>query len=713
MFYEQKRFTLITETTKLVLTNDPINWKEVETTLARSKTSDGIFLEIKQNLEFVKDGFDFLNLLRIRKGTNVRVQLMVEDFYNNCWNLSNIGFLNMQSAKWDEIKFTCDYYDDTFNETFKNNFKEKFEVDRTTSIDGDDIGEVNSSTINLSGRQLFLQSRLNDNDFESIINVDAPSDLRVRAAIPLLSVYNSDNEVSTFISGASFDSVDASAANFIILNDGQLQRTRHIKIEGTFTITRYFADDLATENLQLTLSKYDTEYTDILNVWVEENYLYNTSNPSADVGQTISFSYEGDVTLLQEESLYLGWRFNNNEAGGLGDTDFEMDVVYDVTIDIEEESYFEPTTNPVITLKELGQRLVSIISPNALFESSLIDDNWNDVTLASGETVRNVLVKSKDDTDAEILIPSPLLTTSFEEFYNFIYTLEPCSFDVILREGKNVVILEKIDYFLNNDEVIKVGNVTEIEYETDSGKLFGSIDIGYSKSGENEEVYGLEVTHTVNSFTTPLDIDNAYEATCIYITDSNEQELTRRKQYSILPNTDSQYDKDVLVFDSVLNNGTYAIREESDRFTSVSGVFSPETIYNSIFSPMNCLLRHGKWFKNDLGRTIYDNEKIRYASSKGNVSLETQLIGEVSRKENDDITISDLDNPIIEPVTITCIAPYSFELEKQLRAITGGKRNAYKLIEVKNQNGNTVFGYLYKADIKDVIKLELKQAYGF
>lgn len=715
MFYEQLRFTLITDSEKKILSNDPLNWKEVETTLARSKRSDGIFLEIKQNLDFVKDGFDFLNLLRIRKGTNVDVQLMVESFYNGCWNLQNIGYLDISTSKWDKIKFTADFYNTTFSENFKNNFKEKFEIDRQTSIDGTDIGTIETAVINLPGRQLFLQSRLEDGGLESAIDIDAPSDLRVRAAIPLQKVYNSDTDVATFVSGGSFASVDASSANFIILSDDQIQRTRYVKIAGTFKITHFYADDLESENLQLTLSKYDTAYTDILNVWVEENYLYNTDNPTADVDQVVSFSYEGYVTLQPSENLYLGWRFNNNESGsGLGDTDFELNVEYDVQIDIEEESYFETTSNKVATLQEIGQRLVSIIDPEALFESDLIKNEWSEVTAASGQTVRNVLVKSQDDSDNEILTPSPLLTTSFEEFYKFIFTLQPCGFDTVIREGQKVVKLEAIEYFLNDSQIIELGNVTDVKYEIDPNYLFGSVKIGYNKSGQNEEVYGLEVTHTVNGFTTPLNIDNVYDATCNYITDPNEQELTRRKQYDILPDTDSQYDKEVLVFDSIVSSkGTYTIRPESETFSEVTGVFSPQTLYNSVFSPKNCILRHGNWFKNDLGRSIYNSDFIRYANTKGNTSLITTLIGGSPTKESDDILNTVLDNPILEPITINMVAPFSRELEDKLRGVSAGKRNAYCLFSFKEENGNIGYGYIYKADIKDTIKIELKQAYGF
>ena len=710
MFYEQERFTLITDTKKLVLQNDPVNWKEVETTLARSKRSDGIFLEIKQNLDFVKDGYTFLNLERLQKGTNAKVQLMRESFYNGCWNLQNIGYLDFKTAKWDRLTFTADYYEDTFSQKFKNNLKEKFEVDRIQSIDGEDLPIFTPNVINLPGRQLFLQSRLNDNGEQSKINIDAPSDLRVRAAVPLNNVFNSDRLVSQFVSGASFDSVDASAANFFILDDTQ-ERTRRVKISGTFTIDRYFADDLETENLQLTLSKYDTDYTDILDVWTEENYLYNTSNPASDVGNTIAVSFDQDVTLAPSESLYLGWRFNNNESGGgAGDTDFELDVSYDITVDIDEESYFEPTSNKVVTLQQLGQRLVSIIDAEAIFESDLIAESWPDVTLASGETVRNVLFSDEN----EQLQPAPLLTTSFDDFYKFMFTLEPCGFDVILREGQKVVKLEKIDYFLNNSDIINLGNVTDIQYETDLQYLFGSVKVGYTKSGVNEEVYGLEVTHTVNGFTTPLDVDNEYNATCAYITDPNEQELTRRKQYEILPDTDSQYDKDVMVFDSKeTKQGFYTIKTISEQFTTVGGVFSAETLYNTIFSPINCLLRHGKWFKNDLGLSIYNDELLRYANTKGNVSLFSQQVGEELRKENDNIPLTDFDNPIINPITITLTASYSRSLENKLRSIPAGKRNAYCLMKFTDENGQIGYGYLYKADIKDTIKVELKQAFGF
>jgi hypothetical protein len=190
------------------------------------------------------------------------------------------------------------------------------------------------------------------------------------------------------------------------------------------------------------------------------------------------------------------------------------------------------------------------------------------------------------------------------------------------------------------------------------------------------------------------------------VSDPVEAELQYRKQYSIFPDEDFKRDKDNFLFDCKLVNNVYTPRERSDDFTQVTGIYRPDSKYNYRLSPMNCLRRHGKNFKQEYGSAAYSGESIRYTSTDGNVALKTELIGGSLIGENDDILLSDLEDATFTAEIITGKAATNFEIEQQ---INGGldKPNYLKTAIFINEVGEEEKTIINSLKIGETIKAEL------
>jgi len=377
-------------------------------------------------------------------------------------------------------------------------------------------------------------------------------------------------------------------------------------------------------------------------------------------------------------------------------------------IEITEDSSFRTTTTKTYTAFEVGRQLVKIIDSEAEFESDILTEDFAALLMTSGESIRNVKRKDEDGIETQI----PVLTTSFDDFFEAINTISPVAYDVVFREGKNIVTLNRIaPGFFNPEPIVKVGRVSNILHEVNNDWVYSSISIGYKQSGDIDGIYGLQATHTLNTYTLPIDrVENVYEAFTKYRCDPNEVETQRRKQYADFPEEDAKYDKDIFMFDSFKtvfgSSLLYNIRPNSQDFTIVKGVYSPESTYNNRLSPANCLLRHAPIFKSGLSRIAYQSKMVRYASSKGNPNLVTKAIGMLIETPEKLIReISLLAPAIFSEMKVTFEAGLEDGIYKAMKI----SDNRYRAFEYINNDGQIERGYIYKLDFGKSIKYELRQ----
>lgn len=669
------------------LLHAPIGYKQLEQDIQRSKTSDGIVLNRVQNLEFVKEDRDWLVLKQEEVGAGGTIKITGEkkevfDYVEN-----NSGYLDLSTLSYNKNTAKCDFTDTKFDEELRNLSREEFELDRTTDVNGVAIDSLTRSLMGWKPRQIFLRSELNEiaytEAFVSDVTITPKSDAKPVSDEDVFSVH--DPYVVDPIGAA-----DVYSSNCFMYNSSR-DKLLNLAFDVDISVTAY-------TQCQLHIYRYNNGTS--LD-YVERIQLGSSFTTS---GNDVTYTGEYEIEVSEGDSLMFGMEVT------LGSPSYTV-TVNTFNLVITEDSFYEASDPDdrqieVITIKQAFERITAIMDSTVSFESDFIDTYWPSLVISSGETIRHVLY---DDTKPTIA------TTSFDELFAFLFTISASSEGVppptffLEKDGTaDVLRIESLSYvFDSSEQTMDLGVLENIEYMVNPDKIYSGVKVGYNRSGENEEVFGLQATHTVNTYKLPIsNVDNLYDATCDYRTDPNEAELCYRKQYSQYPDTDTRYDKDIFAFDCYLSGGFYYPYGWDEHFDAVDGIYSPDTAYNYRLSPVNCLVRHSSNFMQEFVKSAYSGRSIVYQSTNGNAELTTTISGGSARAENGDILLSVLDDPLYEPLLIEGEAEATDAIVAQLN---GGypKKNYYGVGVFKDDTGQTSEAYLVSASVGDEVKLEL------
>ena len=288
---------------------------------------------------------------------------------------------------------------------------------------------------------------------------------------------------------------------------------------------------------------------------------------------------------------------------------------------------------------ELGERIIEIytnkkaLKSNALGRTDIgypVDGKASLIGQSHGLWLRGF------NSSDELFKP---LTTSLKEFmqsYSAMYNLGLG----IEKDGySEVVRLEEKSFFYNRNTTIKLPNqVKKVKRSEAIDYYYSGIEIGYEKGATYEEAFGLVEYNGKTNFSTVITgVKNLLSLISTYRSDSFGCEFARRKYKLRYGTQDTKYDTEVFSF--ALKRGissVFNLRKWQDDFEiEPTGTYSPETAYNLILSPFNCLLRHG--WEIAAGMTKNLSDYIRYTTSTANSNLKTKLIGGNEYAENGEI----------------------------------------------------------------------------
>ncbi|WP_424493886.1 hypothetical protein [Salinimicrobium sp. GXAS 041] len=733
MFDNRHRFILESPNRRMVLDHDPLGWDETETEIGRSEKTYGIFLTISNNLEFTGEAMEFLEDAYQVLGVQADIRLTKHTKHPKTdeWQLAFTGFLDFTTRSIENNRFKVDFVEGGLREILTSQMREKFELNRTTDINGNPISEFRSDTISLEGRDIYLLSRFsNENVTDFVLSSgkwDSGGDWRYsHRPAPLTAIANSDPENIQSpidqIGTAGGYIEDGSSSKFYLISDRDRGKTK-LKINLKFTIDSIVDDDvnpLKQPNLQVILRKY-TGGEDFNNAPPDDEILLDVY-PYNRIGETFDLEYiDEDFKINEGDSYALYFVSRGAYGGSFGDTGF-MNIYftnYSGSMSIEEDSHYSPTTASALTAFDVGARLTEVYTGKPTFKSSLLSTGkWKDLVMSCGFWIRNMKKQVNEDGETE----ERTLTINFEDFYKSIHAVEPCGYGIVTEGNKQFIALEELKYFFQPVRTIQLGRVPKIKRTTASEFIFSSISTGYTKGGNYEKPLGLDEYNIQTNFITPITkVESKYEVLGPSRADSYAAEQARRMQFEKFPDEDTPYDKDNFLFDCKLkvrsNQRTiFEPRKWQEDFVKApTGIYSPETAFNLRLTPMYNLLRHSYWFNS--ATVKYPTQKIRYASSEGNSELSTQKIGDLEIKENSDVLISELSNPIFEPEWIEFTLPFTQDLLNQLQGRTKvGEEyinNYYGQVEFINDIGQKERGYLFSAKIKKEIEFKLLKCYGF
>ncbi len=751
MFSNRVEITLISILGRRVLDEDPIGYDESETEIGRSEKTHGIFLKQINNLEFTGSQKRYLEDLWQLHGPQARCRLIRKEKHPTTdeWQLHSDGFLDFTTRKIKDNKFSIDFVEGGLREVLTSQMREKFELNRTTDINGKVIPDLITDTLALQGREIYLLSKFGLEQSKEFDFLSGGWQGGVREAfypVPMNIISNSDPEnlTSTFehLNDKRGHSEGGEETRFLT------QASRDIgKVKLQFNIQFYlqlfglpvqnnggYPED---RNLSLVLRRYsDQSATGGSEFYFEEETVLVDMGDPIDVEKLGDIYTTGEVEIIYDQllgnqlkkgdSLGLYYKSKGDYDTPLGWLDEYMNLIIRQQfsrLTWSEDSYYPPTTSKCLTAYEVGKRLSEIYTGKPCFDSYLLEgkdntllkDTNQQLVFSPGGWIRN-LKKQDEDEQGNVTITEWPIEFSFENFYKSIFAITPVGYGISTVGNRQNIVFEDLNFFFQRTVLIHLGKIKITERSTAVEFCYQSLKFGYTKGGEYEKPLGLDEYNTQTAFRSPLTItDNEYNALGESRTDSYGAEDARRMQYKESAEKDTPYDKDNFLFD-VKNNGHYEVRTWEDDFeTPPTSVYSPETAYNLNLSPGRNRQRHEYWFTS--GFYKLKNEAMQFLNSKGNSTLKTKKAGEAALKESAPaIPVTELDNPLVEPEWIDAEADFDQKVYEQITGTTiiNGREvnNYYGLAEFTNNKNRVERAFIYTVKVKDKFTFKLLKSHG-
>jgi len=739
MFSNRTEITLISELGTLILDDDPIGYDQSETEIGRSEKTFGIFLKEINNLEFTGQVKSWLETLYALKGVKAKCQLIKKEKHPTTdeWVLRSSGRLDFLTRKIKDGKLQLSFIEGGLREVVVSQIREKFELNRTTDINGKMISELKTDVLSHKGRDLYLVSRFTERDTEfttksgrwKSINEDRES----FHPFPLFPAANTDdlNIQTPYESYKGEERYDQSIVNMFFATADRNKGRTLFRGSASFKVSARDANRANEYNFKFVVFRYTSD-EDGSNLSRDVTPVFEQNlGGLPDVGTEFTVNLP-EITLnpLKNESYAMGLYSVGQYGGPLAPPTFDgwVNITFSdfkASFTWAEDSFYKRTNSPCLTAYNAGKRLSEILTGSENFESNLLDgtdntfltDNNHELLFAPGGWIRNL--KKKDDNDAELPWPMEI---SFDEYYNSINAILPVGYGIATYGNFQKIVFEDLRFFFQRTVMGNLGKIQIKGRDTAVEYCYGPLKFGYTKGGEYEKPLGLDEFNTQTDSRSPLTNEGltTYDVLGPSRADSYAVEDARRMQAADFPDEDTTYDKDNFMFDAKFitrSNFTnyYEPRLWADDFEIIpTGIYSPETAFNLNLSPARNRKRHEYFWSSAI--TMLQDEEIQFTNAKGNSQLKTKKLGEDVVQERANVPISKLQKPIFKPEWIEAESPFDQKIMDQILGSTNidGRmvNNYYGLWEFINEKNRIEYAYLFSVKSKDKLTYKLLSAYG-
>lgn len=677
--FDRKKYTFYSEKFGTLEIDEPEGWNDDEKELIRSDKFYGIMTSLSNNLSFYGKAFNYLKSAYDIDGikANIRMECEERDDNTDEWVLVYDGHFDFSTYKQDRNYIRIKFNESQFFKNIESRWKDKFELERLDDLKGGVLAPLEYDILRLRGRDIFRESKFYAEESKFSLNTGADGGSYV---IPMEIVYRSDEnvvETSLILDSSGYaepllyqitDPLNSSAFFYIT---SEVNNTFNLKLSGSVNInmSRFTITPPGTQrvSLRVAIAKYkalsDTEFEFI------ESYEVIPFNTLDSTNETFIFDFDEDIEKEVGDcfSLFftIGSSFVNPSIITFSNVDFL----------ISEDSIGTTTNVETLTVYKAVERLLMIITGKNTFSSDLLTGFWKDLVLTNGFKVRN--------------IPDKNITTSLEEIFDGLMAIDDVAF--IIKNNTSRIELKSEVY---RNEIIDLGEVSNINREIVEKLHFSSIEIGTDFNGVYEEVNGPDEFNIRSTYTTCIDnVDNPHKAISKVRYDAYGITLAQLKPYVNYPKEDTKYDKENFFIDTIIKEIpissfplTFALRRvvrnwEDDFDDEPTGIFSPDTAFNLRLSPFNSLLRKSKYLSTGLQK--YPTELLKYSSTEGNSQLVT-LYPERAVVQN-----NILRTPYFLPEQI------EFERKTTMLEFRNIVLNPYSLFKFVNEYGKEEYCYIF------------------
>jgi hypothetical protein len=711
---------LISQSRGRVVIPEPVNYEDGNGNIYERDSDSKGFLKTKSNsLEFFGSGADFLLGQFATKGLAEDVLLQKKakslDRVDERWRTVSETYLDMGLNEQDESRSELTIKTEATQGGIYSEIDSKrgddIDITSNTSITGDEIGALKTVDITLTGREIFLESTLSVEDGTEIFAVVSGSDGLNARSVPFKVDKNSDSEDVTSVEA---DKLSANNGNYADLTFDKVSNLFYTNAD---QVTKIFLN--GTINVVLVDGDFGNMQMDLVFYENGSDFEYNNSrrvnlvaSKTTSLGATMQYTFTNyPVEIKKGDSLAIGLISDTSDG-----------IRYEVSntsLRITEDSFFINTNCRCITPKDLGDRLISLITgKRGIFRSSLFDDGgkYENHLITQGFYIRQFPDIIGEGTDEERKIQ---FSTSLDDFLDNWDAIDPIAWWVEKEGDIEVFRVESLKYTQQNFVNIKYGETTDkFRYiKTSKTKrknlkdnFYSFVEFGSEEGGSGyEEVFGLQSVSGKASWKSINPTKSKYSKLSPWAFGDVDVELPRRKQYIDFPETDTKYDeiKNIIVCKKI--SGIYSIQKWQDIFEiSPTNIYRVDSAFNLELTPKRLLLNHG--FVINVGLYHNSQEYLRGYSSNCNGSFTTKKTGEIELKESDEIPHTLLENPRVKPKSVDFNLQVDLEIEDQILGATNGVPNWFGLVAVDTGRG-VEYMRLVKCDTNKEGKHKLVEAF--
>jgi len=703
-------FSLKSDTSpSLELSIEPIGWRDDELEVVRNKNYHGVFTQFTNALSFVGEAKDYIYYNYEVGGVNANLYLTKYELENIDGvikpQLKYIGLADYKTMKIKDGKLSINFNSNQLEELIKSHETDEFELERSDSIDGKDIGVGFFNTMTIDGRDIIASG-------ESIVrnpNTLYTNDRRITIPTEIVAQGPArHSSVDLYEFPGEDGAVGGDLPTYMFFVDS-VAAGENVDIEVNYHIVfRKFN----IGDVDVIIRKYKYDGVDTYNL-VDETTVYTAT--SSNVVNEFSGVFEDN--LEYDEGLVFLFR---NQAA----TNLFIDCEKH-TLQVNTVEFFEPSVGVrcSFVVRALERLMQIITGRNNAFYSKLFgnleagyvqDGEFGLVALTCGFWIRMFNPNSEKYKSMQLSLKKTL--ESLHAVFCTGVGVEFVGFEQRLR-------VEKLSYFYQDETVVRLPIPVNTEVKVEKNLLYSGIEIGYNKGGDYENEIGLDEPNTKTSFVTPIRKSNEkYNKLSDIRADEYGLEIIRRKPQSAYPNEDTSGDSHNWFVDLKRTSGIrYAQKIWSDRLQHLpSGILSPGTFKSMLFTPLRMLLRHGFVLRSCLENSIDLTKKIKNIGSVANSTLGMHFIGESAELlEEQDVDVNSLERARFLPEIVSFQHPVDSSLMKEIlnttpKLINGSWEkvpNTYFKMEWTNaETGEIERGYLMSLKPKNSGKFEFIRA---
>jgi hypothetical protein len=660
--------------TETELTYSPDGWDEEMMTWERSRRYFGMFRSFSIPLRFVKDGAYILRNAFYTYGVDasVTVRICKRNKQTNVFETKYTGVIDFAGFVDTSDAVEVNIKDSGASAFIKNNA----EILDTYDIPTTNIIQYNAPVANYESVKALNTGQL----FVGIVGVSTFGPALYEVPLTLgQNNFRNLNNCLTFYDSTKTDPPGeyySTYTKWAICTRACDVRITIAAGQITYRAKQVTQDITAADGItcQVRLIKRNGSTDTLITSWsgVTSTMSYgNTITLNGD-----AYNVDEAISLVANDEIILqvyGHSYNHEQF------DFYFDIeqgAYSVQCDIYAD--FAPISVYGITLLQMFEAMAYRISGGTVGASS---------TFLTG---KKILLTSGDGLRA---LNTPKIITSFNDFFDFLRSIDDVGFGVESIGGVDTYVIEKIDHFMDTSALaFDMGEeINNVQFEIANDFIYSSATIG-PPDGKYDNAFGKDEFNQkqvwkfpVNNITSNLSLQTKYRTDCLSAGYQVKQsKLDIATGATDATKKDADEDNDVFVMCCTYVNTALGVDYYSiDRTTyEISGVSYPAFMYNAELSPRNCMMRHGYTITSMLFPAVGDSI---FKSAIRNSEALTRLAGAAYfNKESDKIEITDYGNKIFIPIYMTASVP---ALWSRVEC------NTYGYVTLKH-NGTTMYGFI-------------------